>query len=56
METTIFEGGILIDGTGKAPIQDCLVVVEGTKIKSVSKKGEMDIPRGERVKFALASS
>lgn len=49
METKIFEGGILIDGTGKAPIQDCLVVVEGTKIKSVGKKGEMDIPRGEGV-------
>ena len=37
MEMKIFQGCTLIDGTGKSPVQDSLVVTEGKKITFVGK-------------------
>lgn len=45
----VFRGGTLIDGTGRTPIKDSIVVVEGSRIKSVGKEEEIEVPRGERV-------
>lgn len=42
-------GGRLIDGTGTAPIEDVLVIIEGDRIRSVGQAGATPIPRGAEV-------
>lgn len=39
-----FVGGTLIDGSGKEPLQDAVVVVDGSVIRGVGRKGEVEIP------------
>jgi imidazolonepropionase-like amidohydrolase len=46
--TTIFKGGMLIDGTGKF-IENSVVVVEGSKIAGVGPAGEVPLPKREGV-------
>ncbi len=46
----ILQGGTLIDGTGKPPIPNSLVVIEGIRITFAGKNGEMKIPKGDRAK------
>jgi imidazolonepropionase-like amidohydrolase len=41
-------GATLIDGTGRAPIVDSIVVIEGDLIKSAGRQGEVDIPSEAR--------
>ncbi len=36
----VIEGGTLIDGNGGTPIQDSVVVIQGNRITSVSRKGQ----------------
>ena len=43
----IIQGGMLIDGTGRAPLDDAVIVVEGERIKSVGKRGEIAVSRLE---------
>jgi len=43
------QGGTLIDATGREPIQDAVIVVEGERIKAVGKRGEVTIPRGAKI-------
>src|SRR5438874_3124814 len=40
----VIEGGTLIDGNGGAPVRDSVVVIEGNKITSVSRKGQASYP------------
>ncbi len=40
----VIEGGTLIDGNGGAPVQDAVVVIQGNKITSVSRKGQSAYP------------
>jgi Amidohydrolase family len=40
----VIEGGTLIDGNGGAPVQDSVVVIEGNRITSVSRKGQVAYP------------
>jgi hypothetical protein len=40
----VIEGGTLIDGNGGAPVRDSVVVIEGNKITSVSRKGQTAYP------------
>jgi hypothetical protein len=40
----VIEGGTLIDGNGGTPIQDSVVVIQGNKITSVSRKGQVAYP------------
>ena len=47
--TLVLEGGTVIDGTGKAPINDAVVVIDGTRIKSVGTKGQVSYPANARV-------
>jgi len=45
----VIQGGTLIDATGRAPIEDAVIVVEGERIKAVGKRGEVALPRNARV-------
>ena len=40
----VIEGGTLIDGNGGTPVQDSEVVIQGNKITSVSRKGQVPYP------------
>jgi len=55
MEVKIIKGGTLIDGTGKPPLKDSIVVIQGSRIKSAGRKGEVDIPKGEGVELIGAA-
>src|SRR5262249_38702527 len=47
--TLVIQGGTLIDGTGKAPLENAVIVIEGARIKAVGKQGEVSIPKGSRI-------
>ncbi|MEQ1883556.1 MAG: amidohydrolase family protein [Bryobacteraceae bacterium] len=42
--TIVIEGGTLIDGNGGTPVADAVVVIQGNKITSVSRKGQGQYP------------
>jgi imidazolonepropionase-like amidohydrolase len=48
-QTLVLEGGTLIDGTGRNPITDAVVVIEGSKIKAVGTKGRVSYPSNARI-------
>jgi imidazolonepropionase-like amidohydrolase len=48
-DVVVLEGGTLIDGTGKAPVNDAVVVIEGNRIKAVGVKGKVSYPQNARV-------
>jgi hypothetical protein len=50
MEMKVFQGGTLIDGTGKPPVHDSLVVTEGKKITFAGKQKDFKVPKGKRSK------
>jgi hypothetical protein len=45
----VLQGGTLIDATGRPPLENAVVVVEGDRIKAVGKRGEVTVPKGARV-------
>ena len=45
----VLQGGTLIDATGRPPIEDAVIVIEGERIKAVGKRGDVTVPRGARV-------
>lgn len=47
--TLVLQGGRLIDGTGKAPLENAVILIEGERIKAVGKQGEIALPRDSRV-------
>src|SRR5262245_7190722 len=48
-QVVVLEGGTLIDGTGKAPVANAVVVIEGTRIKAAGAKGQVAYPQNARV-------
>src|SRR5689334_20941004 len=48
-QTLVLEGGTLIDGTGKAPIANAVIVIEGSRIKAVGTRGQVTYPANARV-------
>ncbi len=48
-QSLVIAGGTLIDGTGNPPLENAVIVVEGERLKSVGKRGEVAIPKGSRV-------
>jgi hypothetical protein len=48
-QTLVIQGGTLIDATGRDPVEDAVIVIEGERIKAAGKRGEVTIPRGARV-------
>ncbi|MBI4525938.1 MAG: amidohydrolase family protein [Deltaproteobacteria bacterium] len=47
--TLVIEGGTLIDGTGKAPLEDSVIVIEGDRFKAVGANGQIPIPPRSQV-------
>ncbi len=47
--TLVIEGGTLIDGNGGTPVQDAVIVIQGNKIATVSRKGQAPVPDGTQV-------
>jgi imidazolonepropionase-like amidohydrolase len=45
----VLEGGTLIDGTGRAPVANAVVVVEGDRIKAVGVRGQVAYPANANV-------
>ena len=45
----VIEGGTLLDGNGGAPIPDSVIVIQGNKITSVSRRGQGSYPANARV-------
>ncbi len=48
-KATVLQVDLLIDGTGKEPIRDAVIVIEGQRVKAVGRKGEVPVPGGARV-------
>lgn len=48
-KTKAITNGVLIDGTGCDPVEDAVVLVEGSKIVAVGRRGEVDIPKNAQV-------
>jgi hypothetical protein len=46
---TVIQGGLLIDGTGRPPIENSVIVIEGDRFKAVGRSGEVAIPAGAQV-------
>jgi hypothetical protein len=42
-------GGTLFDGTGRPPLRDSVVVIEGKRIVAVGERGRVDIPEGTEI-------
>ncbi|MGH7835951.1 MAG: amidohydrolase family protein [Candidatus Binatia bacterium] len=43
------EVGLLIDGSGGAPIKDAVVVMQGKRVSAVGAKGKVDVPKDAKV-------
>ena len=48
-QTLVIEGGTLIDGRGGAPIQNAVIVIQGSRIKVVGEKGKVSVPAGAKI-------
>ncbi len=48
-QALVVEGGTLIDGTGAAPRQNAVIVMEGDRIRAVGTKGEVSYPPNAKV-------
>jgi len=40
----VLKGGVLIDGTGKAPLENAVVVIKGSKIVNIGEEGDVEVP------------
>jgi len=49
MNQLIIKGGLLIDGTGRSPMGNGVVRIEGDRIAAVGQEKEIDMPAGSRV-------
>jgi len=45
----VIDGGTLIDGTGRAPLQNAVIVIEKNRITAVGEKGKVTVPQGAQV-------
>lgn len=48
-DTIAFVGGTLIDGTGKGPLHDSVVTVEGDVLRAAGRRGEVQISPGAEI-------
>src|SRR5260370_24359227 len=48
-QPTVLKGARLIDGTGRAPIENCVLVIEGSQIVAAGKSGAVSIPKDAAV-------
>jgi hypothetical protein len=45
----VLQGGTLIDATGRPPVEDAVIVVQGERITAAGKRGEVVPPKGARI-------
>ncbi len=45
----VIQGGTLIDGTGRPPLADALIVIEGNRIRDIGQSGRLQYPPGAKV-------
>jgi imidazolonepropionase-like amidohydrolase len=45
----VIQGALLIDGSGRPPVEDAVVVFSAGRIQAVGKRGEVTIPQGAEV-------
>ena len=45
----IVQGGKLIDGTGRAPVENSVIVIQASRFQAVGRSGEVSIPAGAEV-------
>src|SRR4029453_8169230 len=45
----VLDGGTLIDGTGRTPVTGAVVLVEGSRIKAVGTRAQVQIPSNANV-------
>jgi len=43
-QTLVIQGGTLIDGTGRAAIENSVIVIEGNRFRAIGRAGEVQIP------------
>jgi imidazolonepropionase-like amidohydrolase len=48
-QTLVIQGGTLIDGTGRPPVENSVIVIEGDRFKTIGRSGEVAIPPGAQV-------
>jgi imidazolonepropionase-like amidohydrolase len=48
-QVIVIEGGTLIDGTGGPPVEDSVVVINGSRITAVGRRGRVSYPKNARV-------
>jgi hypothetical protein len=47
--TLVIQGGTLIDGTGRPPVENSAIVIQGDRFKAVGKNGALEIPPGSEI-------
>ena len=47
--TLVIQGGTLIDGTGRPPVENSMIVIEGERFKAVGINGQTAIPPGSEI-------
>src|SRR5260370_6695414 len=45
----VIQGGLLVDGTGRPPIENSVIVIEGDRFKTIGRSGEVAIPTGAQI-------
>ena len=45
----VIQGGTLIDGTGRPPVENAVIVIEGNRFKAIGRAGEVTIPAGSQI-------
>src|SRR3954451_21993594 len=48
-QTLVIQGGTLIDGTGRAPIENSVIIIEGNRFRAIGRAGEVQIPTGAQI-------
>ncbi len=48
-QNLVIQGGTLIDGTGRAPVENSVIVIENGRFKAIGRRGELQVPAGAQV-------
>jgi imidazolonepropionase-like amidohydrolase len=48
-QVKVIDGATVIDGTGRAPLKNATIIIDGTRIRRIGTKGELKIPEGAEV-------
>ena len=48
-QITALQVDLLIDGSGKDPIRDAVVLIEGKRVKAVGSRGQVEVPKNAKV-------